>query len=135
MTISVIVMPRVAQTTTPSSLCVMPNKICSLVRRFGPSTPTSAAAAVPSSCRFPASSMRGWPPPSFVFSSYVGVRRAIVGFGVGGNLPVSLALFTEFLPTKQQATLLCYWNGLFWGAGIICASLIGLIFSNALGRG
>eukprot|EP00904_Undaria_pinnatifida_P013116 jgi/Undpi1/8935/HiC_scaffold_26.g11396.m1 len=79
--------------------------------------------------------MRGWPPPSFVFSSYVGVRRAIVGFGVGGNLPVSLALFTEFLPTKQQATLLCYWNGLFWGAGIICASLIGLIFSNALGRG
>ena len=63
------------------------------------------------------------------------VSRAIVGFGVDGNLPVSVALVTEFLPTKQRASVLGYMNGLFWGAGIVCASLLGLALSNVLGPG
>lgn len=63
------------------------------------------------------------------------VSRAVVGFGVGGNLPVSVALVTEFLPTKQRASALGYMNGLFWGAGIVCASLLGLVLSSVLGPG
>lgn len=63
------------------------------------------------------------------------VSRAFVGFGVGGNLPVSVALVTEFLPTKQRASALGYMNGLFWGAGIVCASLLGLVLSSVLGPG
>lgn len=61
--------------------------------------------------------------------------RTIVGFGVGGNIPVSVALVTEFLPTKQRAPVLSYMNGLFWGAGIVSASLIGLLLSQVFGPG
>ncbi|CAM9992240.1 unnamed protein product [Ectocarpus sp. 4 AP-2014] len=61
--------------------------------------------------------------------------RVLVGFGVGGNLPVTTALVTEFLPTDERARILCRVAGIFWGVGMISASLIGLILANVLGPG
>ena len=52
-----------------------------------------------------------------------------------GNLPVTAALVTEFLPTKDRAKMLCRIAGIFWGIGMISASLIGLILANVLGPG
>ncbi|CAN0367999.1 unnamed protein product, partial [Ectocarpus sp. 13 AM-2016] len=59
--------------------------------------------------------------------------RAVVGFGVGGNLPVTTALVTEFLPTNDRANILCATAGIFWGIGMIFASLLGLTLANVLG--
>ncbi|CAB1098718.1 unnamed protein product [Ectocarpus sp. CCAP 1310/34] len=61
--------------------------------------------------------------------------RAVVGFGVGGNLPVTTALITEFLPTDDRANILCATAGIFWGIGMIFASLFGLMLANVLGPG
>ncbi|CAN0576685.1 unnamed protein product, partial [Ectocarpus sp. 12 AP-2014] len=44
--------------------------------------------------------------------------RVLVGFGVGGNLPVTTALVTEFLPTDERAKILCRVAGIFWGVGM-----------------
>eukprot|EP00904_Undaria_pinnatifida_P013100 jgi/Undpi1/8920/HiC_scaffold_26.g11381.m1 len=63
------------------------------------------------------------------------IFRMVVGFGVGGNLPVSTALVTEFLPTPQRAYVLCRISGAFWGVGVITASLLGLILANTLRSG
>ncbi|KAH8919089.1 MFS general substrate transporter [Atractiella rhizophila] len=51
---------------------------------------------------------------------------SIIGFGVGGNLPVDGALFLEFLPSKNQylLTLLSVW----WAIGQVIASLISWAF-------
>ena len=61
--------------------------------------------------------------------------RAIVGFGVGGSLPVTTVLISEFLPTSHRAAVMCRLSGLFWAAGLIIASLLGLFLSSALGPG
>ena len=47
---------------------------------------------------------------------------ALIGFGVGGNLPVDGTLFLEFLPGSKQylLTLLSLW----WALGQVVASLI-----------
>jgi len=47
---------------------------------------------------------------------------ALIGFGVGGNLPVDGTLFLEFLPGSKQylLTLLSLW----WAVGQVVASLI-----------
>lgn len=63
------------------------------------------------------------------------IFRMVVGFGIGGNMPVSTALVTEFLPTSHRADVLCRISGVFWGFGVIAASLLGLILSNVLGSG
>lgn len=61
--------------------------------------------------------------------------RIAVGFGVGGNLPVTSAIVTEFMPTKERAKILCFISGAFWGFGLICASFLGLLLYKVLGRG
>ncbi|CAB1101540.1 unnamed protein product [Ectocarpus sp. CCAP 1310/34] len=61
--------------------------------------------------------------------------RVLVGFGVGGNLPVATALVTEFVPTNDRSNVLCTTAGTFWGIGMISASLLGLILANVLGAG
>ncbi|CAN0121308.1 unnamed protein product [Hapterophycus canaliculatus] len=61
--------------------------------------------------------------------------RMVVGFGVGGNLPVTTALVTEFLPTDDRARILCRIAGTFWGVGSVSASLIGLVLANIFGPG
>ncbi|CAN0067204.1 unnamed protein product [Scytosiphon promiscuus] len=61
--------------------------------------------------------------------------RMVVGFGVGGNLPVTTTLLTEFLPTKDRANVLCRIAGICWGIGSISASLIGLLLANIFGPG
>ncbi|CAM9479814.1 unnamed protein product [Ectocarpus sp. 13 AM-2016] len=61
--------------------------------------------------------------------------RVLVGFGVGGNLPVATALVTEFVPTNDRSSVLCATAGTFWGIGMISASLLGLILANVLGSG
>eukprot|EP00904_Undaria_pinnatifida_P013101 jgi/Undpi1/8921/HiC_scaffold_26.g11382.m1 len=63
------------------------------------------------------------------------IFRMVVGFGVGGNLPVSAALVAEFLPTSQRAYVLCGISGAFWGVGVITASLLGLVLANTLRSG
>lgn len=63
------------------------------------------------------------------------VLRTIVGFGVGGNIPVTNVLLAEFLPTSHRATVLCRVVGVFWAIGIILLSLLGLALSRALGSG
>ncbi|KAI5475841.1 MFS domain-containing protein [Pseudohyphozyma bogoriensis] len=59
------------------------------------------------------------------FASF-GTFIAILGFGVGGNLPVDGALFLEFLPGRRQylLTLLSAW----WAFGQVVASLISWAF-------
>ncbi|KAK7052097.1 MFS domain-containing protein [Favolaschia claudopus] len=54
------------------------------------------------------------------------VLLALIGFGVGGNLPVDGALFLEFLPGKYQylLTLLSLW----WAVGQVVGSLISWVF-------
>ncbi|CAM9684267.1 unnamed protein product, partial [Ectocarpus sp. 6 AP-2014] len=52
-----------------------------------------------------------------------------------GNLPVTTALVTEFLPTNDRANILCATAGIFWGIGMIFASLLGLMLANVLGPG
>lgn len=61
--------------------------------------------------------------------------RVLVGFGIGGNLPVTSALITEFLPTRNRATVLCLLGGVFWGLGLMAASLLGLLLSHNLRPG
>eukprot|EP00904_Undaria_pinnatifida_P002351 jgi/Undpi1/12116/HiC_scaffold_48.g14089.m1 len=61
--------------------------------------------------------------------------RAIVGFGVGGSLPVTTVLISEFLPTSHRAAVLCRLSGMFWAAGLIITSLLGLVLSRTLGPG
>lgn len=63
------------------------------------------------------------------------IFRMVVGFGVGGNLPVSTALVTEFLPTSHRAHVLCRVSGAFWGLGVITASVLGLVLANVLESG
>lgn len=63
------------------------------------------------------------------------VCRVAVGFGIGGNLPVTTALLTEFLPTSHRAYVLCRLAGTFWGVGMIASSLLGLILTNVYGTG
>lgn len=51
---------------------------------------------------------------------------ALLGFGVGGNLPVDGALFLEFLPGTESSllTLLSVW----WPVGQLCSSLLAWYF-------
>ncbi|ROV96425.1 hypothetical protein VSDG_05413 [Cytospora chrysosperma] len=51
---------------------------------------------------------------------------ALLGFGVGGNLPVDGALFLEFLPGASSSllTLLSVW----WPVGQLCSSLLAWFF-------
>lgn len=63
------------------------------------------------------------------------IFRTVVGFGIGGNMPVSTALVTEFLPTSHRADVLCRLSGAFWGFGVMAASLLGLVLSNVFGSG
>ena len=67
--------------------------------------------------------------PSFLWLMF---SRTIVGFGVGGSIPVTTLLIAESLPTSQRATVQCHLSGLFWAAGLIIASLLGLFLSRAL---
>lgn len=48
---------------------------------------------------------------------------------------MTAALVTEFLPTNDRAMILCRIAGIFWGIGVISASLLGLILAHALGPG
>ena len=66
---------------------------------------------------------------------YALVFRVIVGFGFGGSLPVTTVLMSEFLPTKYRAAVLCRLSGMFWAAGLIITSLLGLVLSRILGPG
>lgn len=61
--------------------------------------------------------------------------RAIVGFGIGGSIPVTTLLVSELFPTSFRATVQCRLGGLFWGAGLISAPLLGLALNRALGSG
>lgn len=61
------------------------------------------------------------------------VFRVVVGFGVGGNLPVAASLTTEFMPTSVRATALLVVTGVVWGVGQVCASAIGLLLSSVIG--
>lgn len=59
-----------------------------------------------------------WPAVCFLFT--------LLGFGVGGNLPVDGALFLEFLPDAQSSllTLLSVW----WPVGQLASSLLAWFF-------
>ena len=63
------------------------------------------------------------------------VLRTIVGFGVGGNVPVTNVLLAEFLPTSQRGAVICRLVGVVLGLGIALLALVGLALSRALGPG
>ena len=63
------------------------------------------------------------------------VLRTIVGFGVGGNIPVTNVLLAEFLPTSQRGAVICRVIGVIVGLGIALLALVGLALSRALGPG
>lgn len=64
----------------------------------------------------------GAAPNFIVFCTFV----ALIGFGVGGNLPVDGTMFLEFMPGSHQwlLTLLSLW----WAIGQVVASLISWAF-------
>lgn len=53
------------------------------------------------------------------------VCRTFVGFGIGGNLPVTNVLLAEFLPTTNRAAKLCQMVGIFWALSVMLVSLLG----------
>ena len=59
--------------------------------------------------------------------------RIVVGFGVGGSLPVTTILVSEFLPTNHRSDVICRLSGLFWGSGLVSASVLGLVLNRAIG--
>ena len=63
------------------------------------------------------------------------VLRTIVGFGVGGNIPVTNVLLAEFLPTSQRGTVICRVIGVILGMSIVLLAVVGLALSRALGPG
>lgn len=58
--------------------------------------------------------------------AWVCIFFSLLGFGVGGNLPVDGALFLEFLPDSKSSllTLLSVW----WPVGQLCSSFIAWFF-------
>ncbi|CAM9826659.1 unnamed protein product, partial [Laminaria digitata] len=60
--------------------------------------------------------------------------RIVVGFGVGGSLPVTNILVSEFLPTSSRSDVICCLSGLFWGAGLITASVLGVVLNREMWR-
>lgn len=56
---------------------------------------------------------------------------ALLGFGVGGNLPVDGTMFIEFLPGAKQwlLTLLSAW----WAIGQVVGTLVGVSLTWAFG--
>ena len=70
--------------------------------------------------------------PSFL---WLLLFRAIVGFGIGGSIPVTTVLISELVPTNYRATAQTLMYGIVWAAGLTTASLIGLVLSKAFGPG
>lgn len=70
--------------------------------------------------------------PSFL---WLLLFRAIVGFGIGGSIPVTTVLISELFPTNYRATAQSLMYGIAWAAGFITASLLALVLSKALGPG
>ena len=71
-------------------------------------------------------------------SSSVGmllVCRTLVGFGIGGNIPVTNVFLAEFLPTNNRAAKLCQVIGIVSALSITLVSLLGFALSRALGSG
>lgn len=56
----------------------------------------------------------------------LGITMGILGFGIGGNLPVDAALFLEFVPQNRQSLLTLM--SLFWPVGQLITSVISLMF-------
>ena len=63
------------------------------------------------------------------------VCRTLVGFGIGGNLPVSNVILAEFLPTNNRASKLCRMIGLVWALSVTLIALQGFCLIRVLGSG
>lgn len=61
--------------------------------------------------------------------------RTLLGFGAGGNIPVTNVLLAEFLPTSSRGTELCRVFGVYWASGSVGLALLGLLLNRAIGPG
>ena len=57
----------------------------------------------------------------------LGYARLLLGFGMGMEFPVALAIVSEFLPTVKRGRYLAILEG-FWPIGFIAAGLLSLFF-------
>ncbi|MBS3650732.1 MFS transporter [Pseudaminobacter sp. 19-2017] len=57
----------------------------------------------------------------------LGYARLLLGFGMGMEFPVALAIVSEFLPTAKRGRYLAILEG-FWPIGFIAAGLLSLFF-------
>lgn len=57
----------------------------------------------------------------------LGYARLLLGFGMGMEFPVALAILSEFLPTAKRGRYLAILEG-FWPLGFIAAGLLSLFF-------
>ncbi|GLK68828.1 MFS transporter [Hansschlegelia plantiphila] len=57
----------------------------------------------------------------------LGYARLMLGFGMGMEFPVALAIVSEFVPTTKRGRYLAILEG-FWPLGFICAGLLSLFF-------
>ncbi|MFC3695189.1 MFS transporter [Chenggangzhangella methanolivorans] len=60
-------------------------------------------------------------------ASTLGYARLLLGFGMGMEFPVALAIVSEFVPTKKRGRYLAILEG-FWPLGFIAAGLLSWFF-------
>lgn len=63
---------------------------------------------------------------------WLGVLRALTGFGLGGALPLDFSLFAEYLPRRHRGRWLVLLES-FWAVGTVLAALLALFIMPTLG--
>jgi putative MFS transporter len=62
----------------------------------------------------------------------LGYARSLLGFGMGMEFPVALAIISEFLPTAKRGRYMAIMEG-FWPIGFIAAGLLSLVLLGSYG--
>ncbi|ACL63047.1 major facilitator superfamily MFS_1 (plasmid) [Methylobacterium nodulans ORS 2060] len=65
-------------------------------------------------------------------STALGYARLLLGFGMGMEFPVALAIVSEFLPSAKRGRYLAVLEG-FWPLGFIAAGLLSLVLLSTFG--
>lgn len=63
---------------------------------------------------------------------WLGVLRALTGFGLGGALPLDFSLFAEYLPSRNRGRWLVLLES-FWAVGTVLAAALAVLIVPAFG--